>query len=75
MYLIKVLRLMAVLNILNHNVEIHARSIFLQGLIGMNVNAIPYEFSELKSHILNWYNELKFKLKSIDFFKVCSSRK
>ena len=25
----------------------------------MNVNVIPYEFSELKSHILNWYNELK----------------
>jgi len=41
------------------NIEIHVRSIFLQGLLLLNEKELPKKFVKLKPHFKKWYNFLK----------------
>ena len=43
----------------SQNIEIHARSIFLQGLLLLNKNMLPNKFIKSKSHFEKWHNFLK----------------
>ena len=43
----------------SRNIEIHARSIFLQGLLLLNKNKLPNKFIKSKPHFEKWYNFLK----------------
>lgn len=40
-------------------VEIHARSVFLQGLLLMPLNNLPHFFHPIKKHLQNYHTELK----------------
>ena len=50
-------------------IEIHARSIFLQGLLLQNSNNIPYEFSKFKKLFKQWENWLK--LSNLNSLEAC----
>ncbi len=41
------------------NIEIHARSCFLQGLLLMNYNEIPLKFKKWSNIFMDWHNWLK----------------
>ena len=41
----------------NLNIEVHARSIFLQGLIFLKDNNLPNYFQPWKKHIADWHKE------------------
>ena len=50
-------------------IEIHARSIFLQGLLLQNINNIPYEFSKFEKLFKKWENWLK--LNNLNSLEAC----
>ena len=51
------------------SIEIHARSIFLQGLLLQNVNKIPEEFSKFEKLFKKWENWLK--LNNLNSLEAC----
>ena len=48
-------------NFRNKNIEVHVRSVFLQGLLLMDVEDIPEIFINWKSHFIKWD---KFNIKN-----------
>jgi aryl-alcohol dehydrogenase-like predicted oxidoreductase len=58
----------------NMGIEIHARSIFMQGLLLMNPNNLPVYFSSIKEHLkdFNYFltkNKISMLQASLDFIK------
>ena len=51
------------------NIEIHARSIFLQGLLTLSFKSLPKKFNVFKNTIKNW--ELFFKANNSNAVKEC----